>query len=100
MLDGMLSSDEAARFYNSDIWSTWTEAQIAGLWLYQTYATIPFDNAHEAIEECLGRTVELPEFADRPALRAEFEGLGFAEFTLDAVLATLTPEQLALLELS
>lgn len=100
MQNGMLSSEEAARFFESDFWVAWSEAQIAGLWLYQEFACIPFDAAREAVEETLGREVELIEYGDREKLRAEFESLGFAQFALEDVLATLTPEQLATLALT
>lgn len=99
MLDGKLSSDEAARLFYSDFWMTWTLAQRAGFWLYQTYACLPLEEARAALTECLGREVNLYEFGDFAKLRAEFESLGFAEFKLDDMLATLSSEQLAALQL-
>ena len=69
-----LTKDQAKRFYDSQIWESWTHHQIVEFQLFQKKLAIPFSKFHEAMEQILNRPVYTHEFAYGDLLKQEFLG--------------------------
>lgn len=69
-----LTTEEAIKFADSQVWETWNHEQIVKLQLYQKKLCVPFDRFHEATKAVLGRPVYTHEFVDQQRLIDEYEG--------------------------
>ena len=86
-----LTKEQAIALYESRLWESWSDEELARFQFYQNKLCVPFGRFHKGMEKLLGRPIWTHEFAFKDKLQEELEGKRAAP-TMEEII-NLIPEE-------